>query len=129
VCSSDLEMLAVLTPLVADVIVTGEGHGEVGLLIIPAAGLLADGSLTVDGAACLGAEVQADISRRLAAKAKTAHGSSNKVTRALILSEPPSMAEGEVTAKGNLNFRKLLTRRRDVLARLYDDSDPAVIRF
>ena len=38
------------------------------------------------------------------------------------------MAEGEITAKGNLNFHKLLTRRADMLERLYSDSDPAVIR-
>lgn len=124
-----LEMLGVLAPLVGDVVVTGEGHSEVGLLIIPAAGLLADGSLRPDGAACLGTSVQADIAQRLADKARSAVGSSNKVVRALILSEPPSMADGEITAKGNLNFRKLLDRRRDVLVRLHDDNDPAVIRI
>lgn len=124
-----LEMLAVLAPLAADVVVTGEGHSEVGLLILPAPGLLADGTLTPERAACLGAVVQADIRERLTVKAETAHGSSTKVVRALILSEPASMAEGEITAKGNLNFRKLLDHRRDVLARLYDDHDPAVIRI
>ena len=36
------------------------------------------------------------------------------------------MAEGEMTAKGNLNFRKVLTRRKTLLDRLYDDTDPAV---
>ncbi len=124
-----LEMLGLLAPLAADVVVTGEGRSEVGLLILPAGGLLSDGRLTTDGTACLGDEVHADIARRLADKAETAQGSSNKVVRALILSEPPSMAEGEITAKGNLNFRKLLDRRADVLTRLYDDSDPAVIRI
>jgi feruloyl-CoA synthase len=124
-----LEMLGLLAPLAADVVVTGEGHSEVGLLILPAAGLLGDGHLTADGAACLGDAVLADIARRLADKAKTAQGSSNKVMRALILSEPPSMADGEITAKGNLNFRKLLDRRADALTRLYDDSDPAVIHI
>ena len=51
------------------------------------------------------------------------------MTRALFLSEPPSIADGEITAKGNLNFRKLLMRRQSVLERLYDDDDPAVIRI
>jgi feruloyl-CoA synthase len=37
------------------------------------------------------------------------------------------MPEGEMTAKGNLNFRKILTRRKDLLERLYDDADPAVV--
>jgi len=124
-----LEMLGVLAPLAADVVVTGEGKAEVGLLIIPTPGLLTDGALTPDGGACLGADILADIARRLADKAKFAQGTSNKVVRALILSEPASIAQGEITAKGNLNFRKLLDRRRDVVARLYDDSDPAVIHI
>jgi feruloyl-CoA synthase len=124
-----LEMLGVLAPLAADVVVTGEGRSEVGLLIIPAPGLLGDGSLIPDGMACLGAPIQDDIAQRLANKARTAVGSSNKVVRALILSEPPLMAEGEITAKGNLNFRKLLDRRRDALDRLYDDNDPAVVHI
>ncbi len=125
-----LEMLGLLAPLAADVVITGEGKSEVGLLIIPAAGLLGEGGgLTPDGGACLGALVQADIAGRLRGRAETARGSSNRVVRALILSEPASMAEGEITAKGNLNFRKLLDRRRDVLDRLYDDTDPAVIRI
>jgi len=61
--------------------------------------------------------------------AKTAAGSSNRITRALIMSEPPSMAEGEITAKGNLNFRKIQQRRKDLVEALYDDKDEAVIRI
>ena len=60
--------------------------------------------------------------------ASKAAGSSMRVTRAIVMAEPPSMAEGEITAKGNLNFRKILTRRGALLDRLYDDADPAVIR-
>lgn len=45
----------------------------------------------------------------------------------MILSEPPQIADGEITAKGNLNNRKLLTRRSALLDRLYDDADPATI--
>ncbi len=44
-----------------------------------------------------------------------------------MLSEPPSIADGEITAKGNLNFRRLLDRRAALLSRLYDNSDPATI--
>jgi feruloyl-CoA synthase len=124
-----LEMLGLLALLAADVVITGEDRSEVGMLIVPAPGLLADGSLAADGGACLGAGIQDDISRRLTRKAATVQGSSTRVVRALILSQPASMADGEITAKGNLNFRKLLDQRRDVLARLYDDSDPAVIRI
>ena len=124
-----LDMLGLLAPLAADVVITGEDRAQIGMLIVPAPGLLADGSLAADGGACLGAGVQADIARRLADRAAITQGSSTRVVRALILSQPASMADGEITAKGNLNFRKLLDRRREMVARLYDDSDPAVIRI
>lgn len=124
-----LDMLVALAPLAADVVVTGAERGEVGLLIVPAADLVAGRALTPDGGAFVSEQVQADIAGRLAEMAKTAAGSSNRVVRALILSEPPSMAEGEITAKGNLNFHKLLLRRRDVVDRLYSDNDPAVIHI
>ncbi|MEZ5789816.1 MAG: hypothetical protein R3D34_03130 [Nitratireductor sp.] len=35
----------------------------------------------------------------------------------------------EVTSKGNLNNRKVLEGRADLVARLYDDNDPAIIRI
>jgi len=37
------------------------------------------------------------------------------------------MPEGEMTAKGNLNVRKVLTRLGALLERLYNDTDPAVV--
>ena len=49
--------------------------------------------------------------------------------RALVLVTPPSMSDGELTAKGTVNARKVLTLRRELLERLYDDNDPAVVRF
>jgi feruloyl-CoA synthase len=53
--------------------------------------------------------------------------SSTRVARAVFLSSPPSMAEGEVTAKGSLNFKKILTLRSHVLERLYEDDDQATV--
>ncbi|MCF6234237.1 MAG: feruloyl-CoA synthase [Rhodobacteraceae bacterium] len=123
-----LEVLGALTPLAADVVITGAGRDQVGVLIIPAPALLADGRLSVEGNVCLGEEIQADIERRLAELARQTGGrTSNTVVRALILSETPSMAEGEVTAKGNLNFHRIVQRRSDVLTVLYNGTNPAVI--
>ena len=123
-----LDALVRLAPLAADVVVTGEGRTEVGLLIVPSADLAASDQLNADGGALVGTEVQDEIAGRLAEMAKTAAGASNRISRALILAEPPSMADGEITAKGNLNFRKILTRRKELLERLYSDGDAAVIR-
>ncbi|WP_232825410.1 feruloyl-CoA synthase [Albibacillus kandeliae] len=124
-----LEALGRLTPWAADVVVVGEGHNEVGLLIVPSADALAAGGYTEGNGRYTGGEMAKEIGERLRDMAKTAAGSSNRITRALIMSEPPSMAEGEITAKGNLNFRKIQQRRKDLVEALYDDKDEAVIRI
>ena len=49
-------------------------------------------------------------------------GSSNRVGRAILLGEPPSLDAGEMTDKGSINQRAVLTRRADVVAELYAPS-------
>ena len=78
----------------------------------------ADGALISDKAAEIAARLKPDASE----------GSAHAIRRAMVLAEPPSMADGEVTAKGNLNFRKLLLQRKALVDRLYAEADPAVIR-
>ncbi len=48
-------------------------------------------------------------------------GSSSFADRALLLAEPPSVDDGEITDKGYINQRAVLTRRADVVKRLDDD--------
>ena len=64
----------------------------------------------------------------LADRASRTTGSSNTVSRAIVLSEPPSVSDGEITAKGSLNMSAITRRRADLLDRLYADSDPAIVR-
>jgi feruloyl-CoA synthase len=54
-------------------------------------------------------------------------GSSQRPTRALILSTPPSLESGEITDKGYINQRAVLTRRASEVDRLYSDHN-AVLR-
>ncbi len=124
-----LEILAALAPLAGDVVVTGEGRDDIGVLIFPAPGLLAEHGADDDGQAWLSGEMQTRIGERLKRLAGDGRGSSGKVVRAMILSQPPSMAEGEITAKGNLNFHRLLARRKDLVHRLYSDADSGVIHI
>ncbi len=124
-----LDMLGVLAPLAADVIVTGAGRDELGLLIVPNRGAIeAQGYVMaeMDGTA-MADDLAADIRARLEGAAAKATGSANRVTRALILSAPPEMGAGEVTAKGNINFARLLDLRAALVDRLYDNMDPASI--
>ncbi|UOA28469.1 feruloyl-CoA synthase [Pseudosulfitobacter sp. DSM 107133] len=124
-----LEMLGLLAPYAADIVVTGQGRDQIGLLIVPnrAAIEKAGFALEADSGAFVSAALADTLRARLRDKAAASTGSATRVTRALILSDPPDMGEGEVTAKGNINFAKLLARRAPMVDRLYDDADPAVI--
>jgi feruloyl-CoA synthase len=63
--------------------------------------------------------VLAEFRSRLEAFARTSTGSSNRVARAISLAEPPSLDAGEMTDKGSINQRAVLTRRADIVAELY----------
>lgn len=124
-----LDMLACLAPLVSDLVITGADKGEIGVMVFPdMAELEHEGyDMSEDNGTYICKLLQGEIHRRLAERARAFSGSSAKVSRAIVLSEPASMAKGEMTAKGNLNFRKILTERKNLLDRLYDDADPASI--
>ena len=47
-------------------------------------------------------------------------GSSNRLTRAAFLEEPPSLDTGEITEKGSLNQRAILERRGALVKALYE---------
>ncbi|MCX2725593.1 AMP-binding protein [Roseibium salinum] len=124
-----LDMLSRLAPLAADLVITGADRKQIGVMIFPNREELsrAGFELREEGGACTCTLLQGEIHRRLSERAREISGSSARVARAMVLAEPPSMPEGEMTAKGNLNIRKVLARRAELLERLYDDNDPAVV--
>lgn len=117
-----LEVLAKLQGLATDVVITGADRAQVGVLIVPT-DAVREGSEEADGALRVSQAEQ--IAERL--KPAKNEGSAHAIRRAMVLSTPPSVADGEITAKGNLNFRKILDRRSNLLDRLYDDADAATI--
>ena len=119
-----LSALGALGSLAADVVVTGADRTEIGLLIVPSAAAREREGVTEQD----GALVIPGLAEQIApALAPLAGGSSTTITRCLVMAEPPQLTEGEVTAKGNLNFNKILKRRAHLLDRLYDDADPATV--
>ena len=123
-----LDMLACLAPLASDLVITGADRDQIGVMIFPnKSELEREGyQLQVDNGAYSCALLLGEIHRRLAERSREITGSASRISRAIVLSEPASMPEGEMTAKGNLNHRKVLTLRANLLQRLYDDADPAV---
>jgi len=91
-------------PLVRDVVIAGEGRGEVGALIFPAGNAPGE-----------------ELRKRLETLPST--GSSNRVTRALVLEEPPSLDAGEMTDKGSINQKAVLARRAALVEELYSASE------
>jgi feruloyl-CoA synthase len=91
-------------PLVRDVVIAGEGRDEVGALLFLA-----------------GTASRQELRARLSSLPST--GSSNRVARALVLDEAPSLDAGEMTDKGSINQRAVLRRRHALVEELYSDSE------
>jgi feruloyl-CoA synthase len=53
--------------------------------------------------------------------AKTATGSANRIARMCLLSEPPTIDKGEITDKGSINQRSVLSHRADTVAALHEE--------
>jgi feruloyl-CoA synthase len=54
-------------------------------------------------------------------------GSSNRVARAIVAEEPPSLDAGEITDKGSFNQRAVLDRRKNIVEQLYAPEPPAEV--
>ena len=67
------------------------------------------------------------LAERLAAWNGRAGGSSERIHRLIVLEEPPSPADGEVTDKRSLNTRRVLERRATDLTRLFAEPPGADI--
>ena len=126
-----LDALKHFADIALDVVVTGHDRNELGLLVFPHPGSMNESVLSAGdtGGVFSSDAVRTLIHSRLTALSQHATSSSTRVVRALVLATPPSMSEGELTAKGSINARKVLTLRRELLERLYDDNDPAVVRL
>ncbi len=112
--------VAALTPLAADVVVTGHDREEVGLLVFPSPA----------AQAMPPAERAERVRAALQALRADGGGSSQSPTRAMLLAEPPSADAGEITDKGYINQRAVLARRSaDVIALYSAVPNPEVIRI
>jgi feruloyl-CoA synthase len=119
--------IAALAPLAQDIVVAGHGGDQVHFLVIPSiAACRAHAGLTDSAtvAEVIGSEkVRAGIASGLAKlRAQCAGSSSGHATRALLLAEPASVDGGEITDKGYINQRAVLTRRANAVATLADDA-------
>jgi feruloyl-CoA synthase len=111
-------------PLIRDVVIAGPDRDEIAALAFPdidgCRAFLGD----VGGADDLSAIVVhqrlvEEIRRRLHELAQGATGSSNRIARLMLLDEPPSLDNSEITDKGSINQRAVLARRAALVEELY----------
>jgi len=118
------KIIAAGAPYVQDVVLTGINLKEVGAMVFPTPAVRALSGLAADAplADVLGsAPVLAHFQNLINELSKTATGSANRIARMCLLSEPPTIDKGEVTDKGSINQRSVLTHRADTVAALHED--------
>jgi feruloyl-CoA synthase len=127
--------LAAVDGLLQDAVVTGHDRDYLGLLAWVNAGaarrVLPASVDPGDPAAVARCEVVVEEVRRgLGSYNARAGGSSSRIARVLLLTDPPSLDAGEITDKGYINQRAVLDRRDDDVRRLYEPTPaPGVIEI
>jgi feruloyl-CoA synthase len=124
--------IAHFAPLVRDVVITGHDRDVVGILGVPdvdaCRALCQDLQASADTRTVLNhPSVTAWMADKLSSFAAASTGSSKAITRALLLEEPPSLDALEVTDKGSLNQRAMLTRRAALVDELYAGSPRVIV--
>ena len=118
------KIIAAGAPYIQDVVLTGINLKEVGAMVFPTPAVRALSGMAADApmADVLGsAPVLAQFQKIIDELAKTATGSANRIARMCLLSEPPTIDKGEITDKGSINQRSVLTHRSDTVAALHED--------
>jgi feruloyl-CoA synthase len=105
------KFLTCLAGVAQDAVFTAPDRDYVGALIFPAPGASA-----------------ATVQPLLDQFARAATGSSTRVQRALLLTEPPSLEAGELTDKGSINQKAVLRNRAALVEELYAGS-PRVLEI
>ncbi len=110
-------------PLVRDVVFAGPDRDDLAALVFPdveacrkLSGLGADAT---PAAIIESAPLRAKFAALLNALHGLSPGTSTRINRALLLAEPPSLDKGEMTDKGSINQRAVLTNRAALVDELY----------
>ncbi|MEI6550331.1 MAG: feruloyl-CoA synthase [Betaproteobacteria bacterium] len=118
------KIIAAGAPYVQDVVLTGINLKEVGAMVFPTPAVRALSGLAPDAtlADVLSSElVLTHFQNLINELSKTATGSANRIARMCLLSEPPTIDKGEITDKGSINQRSVLTHRADTVAALHEE--------
>ena len=117
-------------PYIQDVVITGLNRHEVGALVFPTQAVRSLVDLPPDAPFETVLKQHAVLQKfqSLATDLSlTATGSANRVTRLMLMAEPPSIDLGEVTDKGSINQRAVLKHRDALVQALYDETPGHIV--
>jgi len=118
------KIIAAGAPYIQYVVLTGINLKEVGAMVFTTPAVRALSGMAADAplADVLSSEpVLAQFQTVINELAKTATGSANRIARMCLLSEPPTIDKGEITDKGSINQRAVLSHRADTVAALHEE--------
>ena len=124
-------IIAAGAPYIQDVVLTGINLKEVGAMVFPTSSVRSLSGLPADAAMAdvlASAPVIARFQTILNDLAATATGSANRIARMCLLAEPPTIDRGEVTDKGSINQRAVLTHRAETVKALHDDALHSILK-
>jgi len=124
-------IIAAGAPYIQDVVLTGINLKEVGAMVFPTQEVRALSGMPANTAMAdvlSSAPVIAQFQRIVDTLAKTSTGSANRIARMCLLSEPPTIDRSEVTDKGSINQRAVLTHRAATVAALHADTLHTIIK-
>jgi feruloyl-CoA synthase len=121
-------LISAFAPFVKDAVIAGHDRDDITAMLFPDVDacrkFCGDASLS-DHAALNAVSLRIELEARLKELASHSTGSSTRVARVLLLSEPPSIDANEITDKGSINQRAVLARRAALVEALYAATAPA----
>jgi feruloyl-CoA synthase len=126
-------IIAHFSPLVRDVVIAGLDRDYITALIFPdldaCHSLCPELPTHATKEILTHAAVRVRFQSYLNSLAAESTGSSNRVMRAILLEESPSLDAGEITDKGSFNQRAVLDRRAALVEQLYlENPPPSILR-
>jgi feruloyl-CoA synthase len=118
------KIIAAGAPYIQDVVLTGINLKEVGAMVFTTPAIRHLSHLPTDtplADVLSSAPVLEKFQSLIDQLSHAATGSSNRIARMCLLSEPPTIDKGEITDKGSINQRAVLSHRADTVAALHED--------
>ncbi len=123
------KLIACCAPWVRDVVICGINEAFIAVLIWPNLARCAELTNGDEQAVAMSDDVRSLIAEGLRQHNLENQGSSQQVRRFMLLEEPPSIGEGEITEKGYVNQGLVQRRRSDAVQKLFSEDDISVTKL